>query len=400
MGLMRGLVALAGLLIGGVVTASLALVVEIEFSTPAEAEAPPPRIQNASADDNDVSRSERRKPPVQVSRRKIYGNIETERVGRGSGGNAGKKAGRKFDFLGPGDEPERRARPGQGTPMPPLPPLKPAFKQEISKPKPPPPAPKTVASLPKKAPTARQSRTLQPPWRRYAVASPANSRLPMIALVLDDVGLSQYRADKVVALQRPITVAILPYGHQLRGLSARVRAAGHEVIVHLPMEPHDPEADPGPKALLTNLDKAELHKRLNWNLEQFGSYVGVSNHMGSRLTSSKTAMELVMREVKDRGLLFLDSVTSERSVGLRTALRMGVPAASRDIFIDAKQDRAFIRRQLAAAEKIARKTGFVVAIGHPYPETLSELEKWLPGLRNKGFLQVPISAIVQHRRAG
>jgi polysaccharide deacetylase 2 family uncharacterized protein YibQ len=367
-GLLRLLLAVAGFMIGGAVTASLGFIGQAEKSTVAPRKTPAPiHLKVAAADDANVHRHQQTKPPVRVSRRKIYGDIETEPMTRQPEISAHRQNFDKLEFIGPDEEPERQARPGEGTPV---------------------------------APAVLAKPDGQAPWLKYAAASPVNPKLPMVALVLDDVGLNRFRGDLVLALQHPITVAVLPYGRGLSDLTTRARAAGHEIIVHLPMEPRDRSVDPGPHALMVGLEADELQRRLDWNLQQFGSYVGVSNHMGSRFTASKEPMERFMRVIKERGLLYLDSVTSERSVGLRTALRMGVPAVSRDLFIDTKRDRAFIRRQLAAAEQIARKTGFVVAIGHPYPETLEELATWLPALRAKGILQVPISAIVLRKRRG
>jgi polysaccharide deacetylase 2 family uncharacterized protein YibQ len=332
-------------------------------------------MQIAAAEDEHSHQHEAKKPPIKVSRQKIYGNIETEPMIGTLVPVSKRRDFSKLEFIGPDQEPERNARPGQGKPF-------------------------TPSRHRVREPESREALDRQQPWLRFAAAAPTDTSLPMVALVLDDVGLSHFRSEAVISLHGPVTVALLPYGRGLSKLTARARAAGHEVMVHLPMEPRDRDADPGPNALFVDLDDGELRRRLEWNLRQFDSYVGVSNHMGSRFTASREPMERIMRIIKDRGLLYLDSVTSERSVGLRTALRMGVPAVSRDLFIDAKRDRAFIRRQLATAEQIARKTGFVVAIGHPYPETLEELSKWLPGLRAKGLQQVPVSAIVLRKRTG
>ncbi|MBT5456775.1 MAG: divergent polysaccharide deacetylase family protein, partial [Rhodospirillaceae bacterium] len=38
-----------------------------------------------------------------------------------------------------------------------------------------------------------------------------------------------------------------------------------------------------------------------------------------------------------------------------------------------------------------------IAIGHPYDTTISALKKWLPTLSPRGFILVPVSAIVRHR---
>ena len=116
----------------------------------------------------------------------------------------------------------------------------------------------------------------------------------MIAIVIDDLGLSQTRVKHTIALPGPITLAFLPYGHNLKKLTKEGRAAGHELIIHVNMEPKDHDIDPGPKALLTTLEPDEVHRRLLWAFDQFDGYIGISNHMGSRFTEWPDGMEVVV----------------------------------------------------------------------------------------------------------
>lgn len=220
---------------------------------------------------------------------------------------------------------------------------------------------------------------------------------PMIAVVIDDVGLDQPRSRAAIALPGPLTIAMLPYGYNLPDLAMETRRQGHELLVHMPMEPLDPGANPGPRALLTGLGPKELRQRVAWDLEQFSGYVGINNHMGSRFTANEAGMRIVMDEVRARGLLFLDSVTSRNTTGFRLAAKAGVPHAVRDIFLDHDIALPAIRKQLGKVEATARRQGHAIAIGHPHDETLEALRAWLPTLRGKGFQIVPISAIVRAR---
>ncbi|HYM29800.1 MAG TPA: divergent polysaccharide deacetylase family protein [Candidatus Cybelea sp.] len=231
-------------------------------------------------------------------------------------------------------------------------------------------------------------------WRRYAIAEPAFDGRPQIAIVIDDVGVDRRRSLRAVALPPQVTLAYLPYPDDVAQQVEHARAAGHEILVHMPMQPDDlAHNDPGPNALLTNLDRAELERRVNWNLDRFGGYVGVNNHMGSRFTASATLMEPLLEQIKGRGLMFLDSRTSPDSVGAGLARRLAVPTATRDVFLD-NDDRADkVARQLAIAEGVARHRGYAIAIGHPHDGTLDALEKWLPTLPSKGFVLVPVTAI-------
>jgi polysaccharide deacetylase 2 family uncharacterized protein YibQ len=118
---------------------------------------------------------------------------------------------------------------------------------------------------------------------------------------MDDLGISQRRTRRTIALPAPITLAFIPYGRNLEKLAAAGRRAGHELIVHVNMEPTDRGVDPGPKALLTSLSENEIRERLGWALSRFDGFVGVSNHMGSRFTEWPDGMEVVLRELKRHG---------------------------------------------------------------------------------------------------
>lgn len=237
-----------------------------------------------------------------------------------------------------------------------------------------------------------------PAWQRHAVPVAASGARPMIAVVLDDLGLNRRGTRRAIALPGPLTLSFMTYAEALEDMTAAARKAGHELMLHVPMEPQGRGYDPGPNVLKDSLSPAELRARLDWGLARFDGFVGVNNHMGSRFSASAEGMSVVMRTLRARGLLFLDSVTSPASVGAAVATRFGVPFARRDIFLDnAWDDRAAIARQLARAERLARARGYAVAIGHPHRATLDVLESWLPEARRRGIELVPISAIVRQR---
>lgn len=239
-----------------------------------------------------------------------------------------------------------------------------------------------------------------PAWQRFAAAAPAADARPWIAVVIDDLGLDRKRAFRTVELPGPLTLALMTYAEDLPGLAAKAQARGHELMLHVPMEPQDKGENPGPQALLVGQDAAEIQRRLRWGLDRFEGFVGINNHMGSKFTAAEPAMRLVLAEVKARGLLFLDSRTSSQTVGARLAGAMGVPHVSRDLFLDVDDRPEAIRGQLDQAEKLARKQGHAVVIGHPHDNTIAALEAWIPKLNGRGIALAPISAIVRRQLAG
>lgn len=235
-----------------------------------------------------------------------------------------------------------------------------------------------------------------PTWLKNAVATAIPDERPVIAIVLDDLGLNRPNTAALNDLPAPLTLAFLPYAGRIEAQTTAAQAAGHELMLHLPMEPVGPDW-PGPDALTTKIDRAEFTARLVKNLNRFEGFVGINNHMGSRLTADSTRMDVVMRELRKRDVLFLDSKTSARSIAGDLAGRNGVPNTTRDIFLDHVIDLDSIRRQLARTEKLARRNGSAVAIGHPHGATIQALKEWLPGLEARGFTLAPISAVVARR---
>jgi len=216
----------------------------------------------------------------------------------------------------------------------------------------------------------------------------------MIAIVIDDMGLDPRRSARAVKLPGPLTLSFLPYARDLPQQTAAAHGKGHELMVHVSMQPEGNGNNPGPNALTIDLAPEDIKKRLDWALAAFTGYVGINNHMGSRFTADRAGMAVVMAELKTRGLLFLDSRTGQNSVGISTAVAYEVPHAARHVFLDNDISAAEVARQLAETERIARQSGFAIAIGHPHDVTLAALESWLPSLAAKGFVLAPISAIV------
>lgn len=236
-----------------------------------------------------------------------------------------------------------------------------------------------------------------PAWVRNAVAYTAEAGKPMIALVIDDVGIDRRRSDAVVALPAPLTLSFLTYGQDLDSQTSAARARGHELMVHVPMQPKSADADPGPKVLRVRDTQVQLAEKLEWGLARFNGYVGVNNHMGSRFTTDRAGMQAVMAALGSRGLFFLDSVTAPDSAGVSTARAAGVPVLTRDVFLDNEDTPEEVRYRLEQVEKIALRTGTAIAIGHPHDATITVLRDWIPDAVSRGFAIVPVSALVRRR---
>ncbi len=215
----------------------------------------------------------------------------------------------------------------------------------------------------------------------------------LIAIIIDDMGLT-LRSRLVEVLPKEITLSYLPYAKKLNEQVERSIANGHEIMVHVPMEPINSGIDAGSHTLKSAQSKEELLNNLNWGLSHFRGYIGVNNHMGSKITTDKQAMDQVMEELKSRGLFFIDSRTIGNSVAADSARNAGIPYAVRDIFIDHKVTTEFIKKALQKLENKAITRGYAIAIGHPHKETINALKEWIPTLKDKGLTLVPISRLL------
>ncbi|MDD3183098.1 MAG: divergent polysaccharide deacetylase family protein [Alphaproteobacteria bacterium] len=215
-----------------------------------------------------------------------------------------------------------------------------------------------------------------------------------IALIIDDMGLAPSLSERATRLPAFVTLSYLPYAPRLIQQAEAAQAKGHDLMLHLPMEPmgHD---NPGPGALLAAQNEEEWRVLTEKALHSFDGYIGVNNHMGSKLTTCEPAMRVVLDILRQKKLFFIDSRTSSSSIALGVAHDRGVRTAGRDVFIDDSQTVAAIQRELVRAESVAQHKGVAIAIGHPHAVTLAALERWIPEAQARGFEIVPVRELVQ-----
>ena len=215
-----------------------------------------------------------------------------------------------------------------------------------------------------------------------------------IAIVIDDLGLNRKATSEIITMPKAITMAFLPYADDLQPLVDSAKAAGHEVIVHMPMQPDNANADPGRNALLVSDKAIDIYKKMRVNLSEFTGYTGINNHMGSHFTADSKGMAVVFRVLRDKKLFFLDSKTTNTSVAPALAEKYGVPILERDVFLDHEDTPEFIKAALQKTEDIARQKGVAIAIGHPHPNTIKALKAWIPTLKDKQFELVSLSSLL------
>jgi uncharacterized protein len=204
------------------------------------------------------------------------------------------------------------------------------------------------------------------------------AKSPRLVIVIDDLGESMSAARRLAALPFAVSFSVLPYNTKARQVANLARQENLELLLHLPCEPegYPKSANSGPGTLRVNMTPAVLEQALVDNLARLPEVDGVNNHMGSRLTQDRAAMTVVLGHLQGQGKFFLDSLTTPKSCVREVSKAVGMRYYRRHIFLDNTAKEHAILLQLKKAESLARRTGLAVAIGHPYPATLSALESW------------------------
>jgi polysaccharide deacetylase 2 family uncharacterized protein YibQ len=236
--------------------------------------------------------------------------------------------------------------------------------------------------------------------------APASAQAPtppaaaVVGIVIDDIGNSPRDGRRAIALPGPVAVAVLPHTAYGAALAEEAQRAGKEVLLHLPMDADgETETDPGPGRIEAQMSAREIAAMLAYDLETVPNAVGVNNHMGSRLTQNAAIMGVLMQSIHTRGgLFFLDSRTSPRSIAARSAAEHGVPALERDVFLDNDRGEDAVWSSIRRIERLLTVRGHAIAIGHPYPETFTVLERWLPMLAARGIRVVPLAVLLKRQK--
>jgi polysaccharide deacetylase 2 family uncharacterized protein YibQ len=240
-----------------------------------------------------------------------------------------------------------------------------------------------------------------PPPVSAPVVRPSSGKpaapLGRVALVMDDMGNSLEALEELLELTEPLTIAVLPFGSHAAETARRANEKGLQVLLHLPLESLNGNGqEAATEGLIrTGMGVEEIRSLVSGELDRIPHVRGVNNHMGSKVTADAEMMRAILEPVRERGLFFLDSRTTGRSVAFDVAVEMGIPAVSRQVFLDADGDARLIRERLMELFRLARRDGQAVGICHPFKETLRTLRESFGGLRAQGLEAVFISDLVR-----
>lgn len=222
-----------------------------------------------------------------------------------------------------------------------------------------------------------------------------------VAIVIDDLGQNLEMGERFLKLGIPLTFSVLPYRPHSQALARKICEKGGEVLLHLPLEPRDyPKINPGVGCLLVTMEKEEIQAELTEQIDSLPCCSGVSTHMGSFFTEFEDPMAWVLAVVKERGLFFVDSLTTPHSVAAMLARSRRLPFVHRSHFLDEQRDVDYIVRQLCRLSDFAMSSGWAVGIGHACEETLQALPKGLSAFAEKGIKLVTVSELIRAMEEG
>ncbi|GGD56583.1 divergent polysaccharide deacetylase family protein [Paenibacillus nasutitermitis] len=206
-----------------------------------------------------------------------------------------------------------------------------------------------------------------------------------VAIVIDDFGNGSAGTKEMLNLPVHFTVAVMPFMHMTRQDAESAHKLGHDVLVHMPMEPnHGKREWLGPGAITANMSDQEIRHRTEAAIKDVPYAIGMNNHMGSKITADEHIMRIVLSVVKEHGMFFLDSRTTFKTVVPKVAAELGVPLLSNDVFLDDVYTESHIAKQMGVLHKHMDSHVKGVAIGHvgaPGKKTAAVLTSTIPKLQ-------------------
>ena len=224
---------------------------------------------------------------------------------------------------------------------------------------------------------------------------PGTGPQPRIAIVVDDCGYDPPRDAEWLKFPEKITLAVIPFGPSSRRLAQSAHARGFGVLIHVPMEPEGNVSDATEGfRLRRGMNGKEMGDLLGRMISENPWASGVSNHMGSAFTADTESMAALAALLKSRNLFFLDSMTSSRSVAVKTALNAGIPVARRDVVLDAGIPPEEMRLQWKRTLSIAKAKGKAILVCHGGKESLQAILDLVPDLESEGVRAVTLEELM------
>jgi len=218
---------------------------------------------------------------------------------------------------------------------------------------------------------------------------------PKVAFIIDDLGYETGVAKKIMELEFPVALSILPFLRYSEFIAEEGKKNNQEIMLHLPMESNNSSTNPGPGAIKFYMSEEEIRQAVRDCILDFPYIIGANNHMGSKITEDRKIMEIILEEIKEYNLFFIDSLTTKDSIAYEVAQEMKIKSAARSVFLDNENDMEYIKGQMLEVQETVLKEGVVIAIGHSRINTFYVLKRMVPELIKAGIEIVPVSELVK-----
>lgn len=221
-----------------------------------------------------------------------------------------------------------------------------------------------------------------------------------LAILIDDFGYCGEGTEEMLALPIPFTAAVMPFSKCSEADAEAVRQAGKEILIHMPMESLTGKKEwVGDKGVFRDMTEREIQDRVKEAFAILPDAAGMNNHMGSAIMEDERSLSAVMEVLQEKNVLFVDSVTTAKSLGRKIAGEKGVSFQARDVFLDSTDSVEVVKANLRKAAEVALEKGYALAIGHVGPEggkiTAEAIHSLVPELEAAGITFVTVSDLAK-----
>ena len=222
---------------------------------------------------------------------------------------------------------------------------------------------------------------------------------PQLCIIVDDFGnFDGPLIDAFCALEQSVTFAIIPGLPFSKIAMQKAVNTGHEVIIHIPMQPENDSTNPGANAITTKMSDKEIYERVKSFFAEITVAKGANQHMGSLITQDRTLLRSALKYFAEKDYFFIDSRTTPNTVALEVAKSLGIAFEERNLFIDAPENTdAVLTDRLADLKRLMDSKNRALVITHCHDRgRLDRLKKFMVEAKKMGFEIVPASKYVRN----
>jgi polysaccharide deacetylase 2 family uncharacterized protein YibQ len=217
-----------------------------------------------------------------------------------------------------------------------------------------------------------------------------------VAIIIDDVGWNLSIIKEIEKINKPLTLSILPKAPYSKKILDELKDKNYELMLHIPLEPSPPSQCLDKGLIKVDMNEEEIKEVFEDDIKEFLPYVkGINNHMGSLYTINEEKMRILLENIKEKNLFFVDSLTNSKSCGYKIAKELGIKTGKRDVFLDISNDPENINKKIDELLEIAKEKGSAIAIGHAKKETINILKERISDFDENGIKIVPVSKLLE-----